>query len=643
MSRIHKIAVFISHVYGDFQRNVCQGIIDKATQYGYHVDIFVSNDEKVLGQYATGESSILKIPNPSTYDAALVSSGTYIIPELANEILSTLKSWNCPVIDIHGGTSPFPGVMMDNISPVYDLVQHLAKEHSLTNICYMANSVEWYMSNSRQQHYCNAMSDLQLSDKIAIAKSDYSIEGVRKALDDLLPRNPQAIVCYNDAVAYMLLGELAARGISVPDQIAVTGCDDLEFGRHLDPPLTSITFPAYELGEQSFMSLLDMMDSQKPPKASVVKASAHYSGSCGCKGYTREPSTVFNLFLKNKTDSLERIYLKNMNMSASLQGLTDIDMAMEVLTGHLQHLEEDQGVVGLKEFYLCLQSDWEHISNRVRQLTLLDEAPEKDKILLKLAYKNNTLLPECTFSRNDSLPEFVRKNGSQVYVYTPLYFGTHSFGYICQAFENNVISYPFSFMAWLQNVDSMLQAISDSNNMQLMLNRLEDLYQRDSLTGLLNLQSFKLERENFLKRALEHDSLPVTIVLDLDRLKHINDVYGHAEGNFAIQVLGQAINQVCTEDLLACRFGGDEFYLMGFGVTSEDAHKIIHRIQNYLEHYNASDAKPYRISVSGGFSFAKAFTEDALSESFNMADKNMYLQKQTHRNSREAIIDKNLL
>lgn len=635
MSRIHKIAVFISHIYGDFQRNVCQGIIDKATQYGYHVDIFASNDEQVLGQYATGEANILKIPNASTYDGALVSSSTYLVPSLMEEIRRTLKTWNCPVIDIHSTYSPFPGIVLDNNSPFGELVHHLVEEHSLSRIYYLGHSTEWYVSDTRKSFYCNAMRELNLSEYIAVAKTDYSRENICAALDELLAKDPQAIICYNDAIAFVVLEELALRGISVPEQIAVTGCDNLDFSQGLTPPLTSITFPSYELGGQSFLSLLDMLDSHTPVKAPVVKAQIHYGGSCGCKGYKEQPSILFDNYLKNKTDKLESIYLKNMHMSASLQGLTDIDMAMEVLAGFLERIEEEQGITGLSEFYLCLHSDWEQISHRVRQLTLLEDPPEQDMIYLKLAYKNHTLMPECTFSRSDSLPEFIRKTGSQVYVYTPLYFGTRSFGYLCEAFENNHISYPFSFMSWLQNVDSMLQAISDSRNMQLMLNRLEDLYQRDSLTGLLNLQSFKMEQENFLKRAIEQNSLPISIVLDLDRLKHINDVYGHAEGNFAIQVLGQAINQVCTENILACRFGGDEFYLMAFGLTGEEAHQLIVRIQKYLDHYNKSDAKPYTISVSGGYAFAKDFTEEALHDAFRIADKNMYLQKQTHRRSKE--------
>ena len=269
----------------------------------------------------------------------------------------------------------------------------------------------------------------------------------------------------------------------------------------------------------------------------------------------------------------------------------------------------------------------------MRRLTLLEDTPDREKILLKLAIKDRERLPECTFSRNDSLPPFLRKSGSQVYVFTHLYFDNRSFGYLCQAFEKNIISYPFSFVSWLQNVDSMLQTISDNRNMQLMLDRLEDIYSHDSLTGLLNLQSFNMLTSNFMRNAEAHDTGLVSIVLDLDYLKQINDKHGHAEGNFAIQVLGQAINKVCTDNLLACRFGGDEFYLLGTALTNEEAQNMIVRVQKYLANYNATNNRPYEISVSGGYARVADYTENALQDAFKEADRNMYRQKQIRHQS----------
>ena len=48
---------------GFYQKNVCQGIIDKALEYGYTAEIFASMDGENLGDYSLGEESILTLPN----------------------------------------------------------------------------------------------------------------------------------------------------------------------------------------------------------------------------------------------------------------------------------------------------------------------------------------------------------------------------------------------------------------------------------------------------------------------------------------------------------------------------------------------------------------------------------------------------
>jgi len=633
MSRIRKIAVFISHIYGDYQRNVCQGVIDKATEYGYHVDVFTSNDERILGKYSTGEFDVLRIPNPESYGGAIISSNTYLVPELGQQIIDALQKWNCPVIDINSTVSPFPRVLLDNNAAIADLVKHLATVHELRRICYLGNTVEWYFSCARESHYKEAMDSLGLSDNVRMFEADYSREGICAALDQILLTDPQAIICYNDNMAFTVMSELAAKGIRIPSQIAITGCDNLEFGQNITPSLTTVTFPTYEMGERAFLLLLEQLDHATILEAPVVKAVPRFGASCGCTASHNVTPILFSTKLKGKTDSLEAIALENIHMSSTLQGQTDIDEAMDLLADFVVNFEKDQGIKGLRECYFCLYSDWEQISNHVRNMIQMEDEPETDKILLKLGIRDKIRLPECSFTREDCLPEFLRDNGNDVYVFTPLFFGDHSFGYLCESFEKNIISYPFSFVSCLQNMNSMLQSISDNKNMQLMLNRLDDIYSHDSLTGLYNLHRFKILTPGFLEKAAQQNSSVVTIVLDMDRLKSINDKYGHEEGNVAIQVLGQAINQNCNENLIACRFGGDEFYLLGTGMDDIEAQNIILRIQRYLEHYNDTSSKPYHVTASGGCAICKGYTEDDLNEAFKAADQKMYAQKQLRHKS----------
>ena len=72
-----KIALFISHIYGEYQRNLSQGIVDKALEYGYQTEVYTSNDGEDLGPRQFGEG-----PDPfvNDMDVALyiaMSSGLF--------------------------------------------------------------------------------------------------------------------------------------------------------------------------------------------------------------------------------------------------------------------------------------------------------------------------------------------------------------------------------------------------------------------------------------------------------------------------------------------------------------------------------------------------------------------------------------
>ncbi len=72
----------------------------------------------------------------------------------------------------------------------------------------------------------------------------------------LEPR-PTAVMCANDLLALGVLRGLAAAGISVPDEMAVVGYDDVAFASMLSPSLTSVRQPKYELGVVAAELLLE--------------------------------------------------------------------------------------------------------------------------------------------------------------------------------------------------------------------------------------------------------------------------------------------------------------------------------------------------------------------------------------------------
>jgi diguanylate cyclase (GGDEF)-like protein len=89
--------------------------------------------------------------------------------------------------------------------------------------------------------------------------------------------------------------------------------------------------------------------------------------------------------------------------------------------------------------------------------------------------------------------------------------------------------------------------------------RLRRLALTDDLTGLHNLRSFETQLAMMARASREKQASFALIVLDVDRLKSLNDQYGHLIGAEAVRTVGRIIGQRLPPDAFACRYGGDEF------------------------------------------------------------------------------------
>lgn len=630
MYHTKKIGVFISHIFGVYQQGVCQGIIDKALEYGYTSEIFSSLDGENLGTYAKGEESILRIPNFDNFDGIIFASDTYISEELKQQILSTLTSLSCPVVEISVANYHFPSVSLENNSTARELTEHLISVHNASRICYLGCSSEAYFSDARENYYKEALKKYgREPGPNDIFSCSYDTDEVQRALSFFCePGTPDAVVCYNDQLALLFLSAALEAGLRVPEDIALTGCDDSLAGRNASPMLTTVSFPIYELGVMAVENLLKKIRGENLPESTRLRAKPIFNNSCGCHSAQKTNPIFFTQGLSSRITTLENSILDSMNMSAALSHVNDIDEGMDLLEQYVRKIEK------CKEFYLCLYSDWNAVSSHILALTDSEEAPtDTDTIMLKLAIRDGKRLPECSYRKKNLLPEYLYDSSENAHVYIPLFFEEKAFGYIALAYENNQIDYHFRLVQWQININQMLQNICDSKRTGLLISRLEEIYMKDSLTGLYNKHGYNHFEDSLLQHAVSHELSLTAFMIDMDGLKIINDTYGHNEGDFAIQVLGHALESCLNEGDLCARFSGDEFYILAVGLSPDDMKLRIQSIYNYLDHYNNLSQKPYNVCCSCGYSYMMpdaSVTSEKIRELFAQADSNMYEKKIRH-------------
>ncbi len=73
---------------------------------------------------------------------------------------------------------------------------------------------------------------------------------------------PTAVCCYNDMTALGAMRAIRARGLRVPEDVSVTGFDDLFFAAYLQPPLTTVRQPMRRMGQMAMENLLKLMSGE---------------------------------------------------------------------------------------------------------------------------------------------------------------------------------------------------------------------------------------------------------------------------------------------------------------------------------------------------------------------------------------------
>lgn len=159
----------------------------------------------------------------------------------------------------------------------------------------------------------------------------------------------------------------------------------------------------------------------------------------------------------------------------------------------------------------------------------------------------------------------------------------------------------------------------------------------DPLTGLANRRSLDRQFETGLAHASRSKSSIGVVVLDLDRLKEINDTYGHEAGDRALRAIGSVLKATVRQNDLCARFAGDEFVVVLWDCPPEHEARRVQELQSAVAAHPFEPRPGVRLSLSISAGPAR-FPNDGHSfdELLAAADERMYRDKAVRR-SRSAL------
>ncbi len=246
------IIILIPDICDPYFTEIIRGIETTAAEHGY-LTIFSDGN---LQQKR--ENSYVNFIFTKQVDGILILSS-----DLSFNV-SKAEQRNLPPIVMACEYDPeleLPAVHIDNLTAAFEIVNYLTKMGH-RKIAQIAGPKESASYQFRHQGYLQALqrADIKLNTSYCV-HSDLTFEGGARSLRKLLilSENPTAIFCHNDTMAIGVIQEAKSLGLRIPQDLSVVGFDNIQSSLYCDPPLTTVSQPRYEIGQQAMLILLEQL------------------------------------------------------------------------------------------------------------------------------------------------------------------------------------------------------------------------------------------------------------------------------------------------------------------------------------------------------------------------------------------------
>ena len=626
-----KIGVFIGGVTQNFSSRVCHAISKKAEEYGYDVYYFTtfnSYGDNLL--YGEGEQQILNLPDYSSLDGIIVAPDTLNIPDSEQAFLQRLREVSCPVVFLRVYTEEFYNVLVDETTSMERMIRHFVDVHHFKDICFMTGRMNLKDANERYGCYQRVMAECGLPvTKDMVFFGDYwknkGGEAVEYFLSSRIDSFPEAIVCANDYMAISVCLALEERGIRVPEDVCVSGFDDLVEAQRCAPSLSSVSVPFEEMAIRA-VDLIDEVDrGEHPAKNQYVAVQEKYRGSCGCMRH-KVKNESYNL--TKEVEEWKDINLQTIFMNADLEGVTDEKALLAMV--HKYNYRNNG-----KKMWVCYCNEEEELTEEERNLGGTRTEYTKTMILRSVKSPSGALhLMEKKFDRSELIPEEERSEiASGSFYFVPLHYKNHNLGYVALTHEDYG-HYNGFMQSWVMNFAVALEHYRLHQHLDAM-QHIKRLYKEDPLTGIPNRRGFEEQARKVYGDAAYVKQRAVVISVDMDNLKKINDAYGHQAGDDAFCRVAKALTMVANDNTAYARTGGDEFCVVRRIQQAGEGEMFVAQLQAALDTVNEQSNPAYKAEVSCGFYEVENPSVTSIKQALELSDEQMYENKRLRKAGRK--------
>lgn len=570
-----------------------------------------------------GTFEIYSLPNFKDFDGVIVQGNRVWPKDKRQEIVNKAIKDGCVVYSINYPLEGAHFVGTDNYSGLIHLTDHIIEKHNVNNLAYINGLETSVEANERKNGFIDSCNAHNIS-SYKIYPGGWTIEYGKNAASKIIAdygRNnlPGAIVCASDTVALGVLDVLENEGISVPEEVIVTGFDHSVQAIYSDVELTTIDRDYRGITYATMDNIYLQLKGFDVPNDLYSPFKLIASASCGCKtnGLSKKQ---FKSAYRYIDESLKDFYRKEDTLEPSMLQAESLSSLMDVI-------EDNYDIFHVEHIYVVMNDDYL-------------ETFENDKLVTKygkhlslmaiggstLDYSPNDNHIYTTLSKHELLPQQI-KDTSRLFIFYPLRSGVEILGYVVFDGLSSIQRHNFHeiyFMLYSNAIESLRK----KSLLEKLNGKLDDLYVRDSLTGFYNRFGLQRYGKRAYQRYLDEQGYAYFNFIDIDDMKHINDDYGHEQGDAAILETSGIIKIACSgEDCVMMRYGGDEFLIISSSSIKDKLE------QTKLEMIK-QNTNPFKLELSIG---EKKITLDdnlTVEQSIEVADNVMYEVKKSHKVNR---------
>ncbi|MDE6566202.1 MAG: GGDEF domain-containing protein [Lachnospiraceae bacterium] len=618
-------------------------IRDYGNKLGYYVITFSANTDSledtddILGEY-----QLFELSKYLNFSSLVILAETIKNQTLIQQIIRIGREKNIPVFSLDCEIDGCYNLKMNYSNGFEQMVRHVIEEHHAQHINMLAGFKGNPFSEERIAIYKKVLEEYQIPfEENRLGYGDFWDRPSRAAVKKFLKENsplPDAIICANDSMAITTCSVLKQYGYKVPDDIIVTGFDGIPQGRYHTPILATCD-PNYQRCIEFIFDQIEQADStgQISPSDCDIDFALIESQSCGCKPKVfHDRNQIISTLYENIGDCTWH----NLSMNQMVTSLLKINDFMEIA----KILPETVKMWSDHFHFVCIKSE----------LLESNESPKNygEMVTLLRGHHGEFAEPGERFPVTELLPgfhEFIENDKNEnVMVVRLLNTGKDVYGYVIEAFyelDDRSLQRCNEFAMFLSHsINSVIhnrQLQELNKNLTEAYNEISQLSLYDPLTNVNNRRGFYQELRSLLSEEENMGKYLYIISIDMDKLKYINDTFGHAEGDFAIVTLAKSIVKVCKSydnSSICARFGGDEFTctILSDHLDAYPAETMSQNLNEAIQQMPGVSNKPYPVAASVGLSACQLSADLDIESLIIAADKKMYQNKSERRKARNA-------